>query len=390
MTKINMYNKKIAVVFITHHEDTLGNNNRLFQIEYLNQYFSVDLYTNVVKFLNARFPDNQIFNVKARGKNKLPIVEDFTFAYQASKKINKKKYDGVYIIFDQAIMSWFIKFPVFAYIHQYGIRRKRSVNSPRIILKDFFENVLNRIRIKSLKKANKIFVVSEPIINLLKEKGIENAIFTPHGILPGKFKNPKENYIHRKQIEYKNNGNKVLCFCGAVKETTGIHLMLEAVKQIFEVRTDVIFVIAGAKGNYFNFINQFAQDNSLNERIINYGLIDSKDIPAIIEYSDICYSLWNPAIEGFHYAPPQKIVEYLSAGKPVICNKIVPHELIIEDRYNGLLINYDKNSLVDSTRNLLTDKEMYRNLANNAIITSHKYDANLIYKRMIEEINASI
>ncbi|MFW5983021.1 MAG: glycosyltransferase family 4 protein [bacterium] len=385
-----MNRKKIAIVFITHHEDTLGNNNRLFQIEYLNKFFTIDIYTNVLSFVKDKFPDNQVYKVKIGRRNKFPIVEDLIFAYQASNEINKRNYDGVYMIFDQAIMSWFIKVPVFVYIHQYGIRRKKGVNSPRIILKDFFENLLNQIRIQSLKKANKIFVVSEPIIQFLKRKGIENLVFTPHGVLPEKFHNPRENDVHRKQIEYRKKGYKVLCFCGAVKETTGIHLMLEAVRRIFEVREDVMFVVAGAKEHYFDFINQFAQDHFLNERIINYGLIDSKDVPAIIKHSDICYSLWNPGIEGFHFAPPQKIVEYLSAGKPVICNKISTHELIVEDKVNGVVIDYDVNDLIDSSLELLTDQVMYKKYARNAIETSQKYDANDIYGMMVNEMNECI
>jgi len=388
-----MQNNRIAVIFITHHKDTVGNNNRLFQIEYLNTHFTIDIFTNVPDFIKTKFPNNSVIGIKNLQKCKMPIIDELFDAYKISKQINREKdYNGVYMIFDQSIVARFIKYPAFVYIHQYGIRRVKSNKSPKKIIKDYLDNLLNKIRIKSLKHANKIFVVSENIKKLLEDHGLKNKeiIITPHGVNINRFNNPFISDIHQKQIELKKNNKKILCYVGRLNENTGIYVLLNSVKKMIERNNNIYLIIAGTDKVYTEKIENFKKQNNLENNIINHGVLDAMYIPAILKYSDICYNLWNTSVEGYHYAPPQKITEYLAAGKPVICNKITPHELLIKNKINGLIIEYDENSLISATMYLLENDQVYNELSENAIKSSNNLDANIVYKKMAEEIKKAI
>ena len=54
-------------------------------------------------------------------------------------------------------------------------------------------------------------------------------------------------------------------------------------------------------------------------------------------FSDVCLSFLDD-VPAHHLSPPQKILEYFAAGKPVICNKIRTHELLVNHGVNGFIL----------------------------------------------------
>ena len=243
--------------------------------------------------------------------------------------------------------------------------------------------IIDSFYFSGLKKSKAVFVVSKPIIDILKAKGVKNLIHTPHGIDLQKFTNPEINDFHLPLKKLKENGYFIITYTGWVTENRGFRLMMNAIKTITQHKNKVVLVIAGADKEFSKRISDFQEKHQLQNNIINFGVIDVALIPGLLYYSDVCLSFLDD-VPAYRISPPQKVIEYFAAGKPVVCNKIETHEWLVEHGRTGYITRMDTAEVTSAVIELINVKALCRRMSENAVREAMKYDINLIYGNMVK------
>ena len=380
---------KLAIIFTTAHADTLGNANRLKIVEYLSNSFDATIITNQKNFLETKFSKCKIIEYERYENKYLPIISGIVEWKKTAAIINRLDCYIVFMIVDTSPVTLWLKPSVFQYVHQYGDRSDKKSS----ILRKIFRNIIGRIRdcyyIKGLQKSKKVFVISKPIIDILNKKGVKNLVQISHAIDIGQFKNPKITEFHQPLKLLKEKSFFVVTYTGWVTENRGFRLMLETIKQAATKDNKIVLVFAGADAAFSRRISDFARRFKLENNILNFGVIDVSLIPGVLYYSDVCLSFLDD-FPAYHISPPQKVVEYFAAGKPVICNKIEPHEWLVTHRENGFIVDYNADQVSDAILELKKDQELLNTMSANAAKEACRYDINEVYGRMVRIMNDSI
>ncbi|MHA1342690.1 MAG: glycosyltransferase [Promethearchaeota archaeon] len=293
------------------------------------------------------------------------------------------------MIVDTSPVTLWLEKPVFQYVHQYGERSDKNKYLVKRAFRSIYKKFMDYYYIKGLRKSLTVFVVSQPIIEILKHKGVTNLILTPHGVKLDKFQKPLINNFHKGLKDLKAREYFIITYTGWVTENRGFQLMMDSIKKIAQKESKVVLVIAGADKHFSERITEFAKQNHLEGNIINFGVIDMALIPGILHLSDVCLSFLDD-VPAYKISPPQKVIEYFAAGKPVICNKIQTHELLVKDGVTGLITRYDARDISTKILRLMKDRELLKTMSQNALEEAKKYDINVIYGQMVELINAQL
>lgn len=379
---------KIAVIFTTSHPDTIGNACRLDILKHLAKKFDIQVYTNQTRFVQDILIQESVIELPVRDK-RIALLSDFLYWRNVAQIVNASNYDAVFMFHDTAPIAIWIKAPVFQYVHQYGQRTNRSRNILGRTAHKMSKKVKNFFVIRGLKKSRVNFVVSLPIIELLQKNGVAQLQIVPHGIDLAKYQNPHLIDMHNSLKEL-NKENFIITYTGWVSKNRGLQLMLNSLKIAFTIDNQIVMVIAGADPKFSQIIDDFAVENKLTSNITNLGKIDYSLIPGVLHYSDVCLSFLDEDVPAFRISPPQKIVEYFAAGKPVICNKIATHERLVVHGKNGLVVNSDANEVAEEIVHLKNDKNLYDKMALNAKKTASQFEFDNIYGNMVATMKNAI
>ena len=162
--------------------------------------------------------------------------------------------------------------------------------------------------------------------------------------------------------------------------------MLDSIKIITQHNNKVVLAVAGADKEFSKRISEFIIKNKLQNNIINFGVVDVSLIPGILYYSDVCLSFLDD-VPAYRVSPPQKVIEYFAAGKPVVCNKIETHEWLVEHGKTGYITKMDTAEVANAVLKLMNNNDLYRQISVNALKEANKYDINLIYGNIVDTIN---
>lgn len=380
---------KLSVIFTTTHADTLGNANRLEIIRFLSNALETIIFTNQPVFVKKLFPYCKVEELTRKNKCLISLINNFYFWKSIADKVNSIPCDAVFMMYDNAPAAFWIKYPVIQYIHQFGergIKKKWGV-------RPFFKNIMNFITEaysnKGLRKSKLVFAVSQPIINLFKSKSINNLQLLPHGMDLKKYQNPLLLPNHDSLKKLKDEGYFIVTYTGWVTEGRGFSLMMNSIKEAVKIDNKIVLVIAGADNRFSNEIESFKKQNNLQFNIINYGIVDVSLVPGILFYADVCLSFLND-VPAHSFSPPQKIIEYFAAGKPVICNKIESHLCLVNHNMNGLILNYDFLEVADAIINLKIKPDLLKTLSANALSSSLVFDVQFVYGNMLKKMNIAL
>jgi glycosyltransferase involved in cell wall biosynthesis len=152
---------------------------------------------------------------------------------------------------------------------------------------------------------------------------------------------------------------------------------------------DIVFVIAGSDDYHTKVINDYFLERNFEKNVICLGKIEYDFIPGVIALSDVCLSFLNDN-RVYQMSPPQKVIEYMAAGKPVIANKIQTHSLLITDEYDGFLTESNPYIISERILFLKTNPEIYKQMCNNVLKTASKFDTSLVYREMKEVITDAL
>ncbi len=385
-------NKKaeLAVVFTTSHADTLGNACRLAMMKHLSAAFNTVIYTNQADFIRRLFPAARVFALPVKKIHAIPLLGDLAFWKSAAAELNKTEADGIFMFHDTAPAAIRLEKPVFQYVHQFGPRYYRTRSALKRKLKTSIDRAREMFIVKGLKKSARNFAVSRPIVEVLKAGGVSAVTLVPHGLDLEKYQRPEILDAHRPLRKLKEKGCFLVAYTGWVNESRGFQLMLDTIKNAAGADEKIVLVIAGATGPFSAGIADFARQHQLQDNLFDFGVVDASLIPGILHLSDVCLSFLDAGVPAYRVSPPQKVLEYLAAGKPVICNRIETHERLVEHGVNGFVIEPDPGSAAECILKLKADVNMQALMSVNARQRAAEYDIAETYGLMVQAMRQGL
>jgi glycosyltransferase involved in cell wall biosynthesis len=378
MTEDNNKARSISAFFYFQEPESTGNVVIIHTLSFIASHFNLRIYTNQADFLRRQLPGIQIISlghIKAEGTTFLSML---SYCRKIARILNSDRSDAVFIGHNHAPIALWLKKTCFQYIYQthemIGLEKKMG-------FKKIDQLISEHIIIRGIKASRANFVVSEPIIKYLKMHKGQNLYLASHCVDLKRFTEPVYSEIHNAILTKKNQGYFIVCYTGWISEERGLRLMLESLNLALGQDQEIIFVTAGSDKLYTEEIISYFRERDLEAHIICLGKIESDLIPGVIALSDVCLSILedNPV---YRMSPPQKVIEYMAAGKPVIANKIQTHTMLITDQYDGFLTDYKPEAISDRILYLKKNPEIHNRMCKNVLKTSSKFDTTEAYKEM--------
>lgn len=226
------------------------------------------------------------------------------------------------------------------------------------------------------KYINKKIVIN----NYLKKHIIENYNIEPHKIsviyngIDIDYFNPDkvENDFFRNKYGL-NHNNIIISFVGRLSEEKHPENVIE-LAQLFKAEgyDRFYFFIAGS-GNKYDEIFQLIEKKNLNQHVFQLGELD--DIRKLLKDTDILYLC--SEMEGL----PIVVLEAMSMGVPVVASNVGGLPEMIDNGENGILVDYDKNFILNSKNAILELLDKKKVIAQNNI---KKADAIFSLEHMIK------
>lgn len=241
------------------------------------------------------------------------------------------------------------------------------------------QGLVKKLKIKCLKKAEYITVVSEPLQKKVEEliPGIESEIISM-GVDTSQFGKQywKKNYFGQKD-------KKVVLFVGRLAEKKGVKYLIEAIKQI-----DALLVIVG-DGPLRGKLEK--QALTCKDKIIFLGSKTHEELKTIYASADIFVCPSVTAKDGDQEGLPLVMLEAMASGLPVVASNSGGIGQMIKNGENGLLCG-EKNikQMVDQINCFINNQELYSRIAEKTKETVMQYDYTVIGKKYAKVLKRAV
>ncbi|MBD5396184.1 MAG: glycosyltransferase family 4 protein [Lachnospiraceae bacterium] len=236
------------------------------------------------------------------------------------------------------------------------------------------QGILRKLKIRCLKRADHVTVVSEHLKNIIQQMVPEiHPDIISMGVDAGKFGG--QYYVSN----YFGQGNrKVVLFVGRLVEIKGVEYLIEAMKSV-----DALLVIVG-DGPLKDKLQLKADGLGKNE-VKFLGGKTHEELKNIFASADVFVIPSITAADGAKEGFGLVILEAMASGLPVIASNSGGIPQLIQNGINGLLCEEkDIEALSISINKLLNDKQLSQQLVDNGKRTIKQYDYSLIAKKYDE------
>jgi len=173
----------------------------------------------------------------------------------------------------------------------------------------------------------------------------------------------------------KHEGDLVLLYVGFVNFSRGLDTVIESLSILVQKKKNVVLIIIGT-GTAEQNLKDKAKALHVENNVEFEGWIDNDTIPEYILSSDICLVPHHKCSHWGHTIP-NKLFDYMAAGKPVLVSDVAPMERIVTENDCGLV--FRSGSAESLAKNLvgLTDRELRDKLGQNgkrAVYSEYNWD----------------
>lgn len=239
------------------------------------------------------------------------------------------------------------------------------------------KGIIKKLKMKCLRKAGRVTVVSEYLKKKVQELVPEIA---PDVISMG-VDTKKFGKQHRVENYFGQGDKKVVLFVGRLAEKKGVTYLIEAMKQI-----DALLVIAG-NGPLRKTLEEQAEQVG-KDRIRFLGEKTHEELKKIYASADIFVAPSVTAKDGDQEGLGLVLLEAMASGLPVVASKSGGITQIIKDGENGLLCEEKCVwQLAENICALLNDECLYKKIAENGNRTVKAYDYVQTTEKYMQIIN---
>ncbi len=215
-------------------------------------------------------------------------------------------------------------------------------------------------------RSTHILVNSPAYRDFLIEKGIkeEKISFIPNGVDITLFVTDKKGKKIREK--YGLNDKFVVTYAGALGLANDIYTLLNAANQL-RTESEIHFFIAG-DGKERSKIESYAQTFNLSN-VTFAGAIPKSEMYNILGMSDACVAILKN-IPMFKMTYPNKVFDYMAAGRPTILAIDGVIRKVVEDAHGGIFVPPgDDKALVYAIKKLNKNRELAKEIG----LSARKY-----------------
>lgn len=213
----------------------------------------------------------------------------------------------------------------------------KVIRNPFIIrLSNWLERFLYR-------HADKLVVNSPGFITHVTERGGRDITLIPNGVDPDMFApdDPGLEFRQRAKLE----GAFIVLYSGAHGLSNDLGVLLEAAR-ITARDPRIVYVLVG-DGKEKPALQQFAQDWDLRN-VIFIPPVPKAEMKGVLAAADACVAILKP-VPLYKTTYPNKVFDYLAAGRPVLCAIDGVIRDVIETADAGVFVNPgDPNALAEA------------------------------------------
>lgn len=240
---------------------------------------------------------------------------------------------------------------------------------PELLERPFVKNIWKRIENYIFPKLKTVYTVNQSIANLYTKEynvhvnvirnlplptvetnpPIENETFS---LIPARYSETAIilNLIYE---ALQLDSRKIVLYQGAINKDRGIEEMIAAMEFI----QDASFVIIG-NGDLYKSLKNKVKSLHYGNKIIMIGQVAMEFLPAFTKLATIGISIEKPTNINYIYSSPNKVVDYIQAGVPVLASRLVEIEHIISQYNIGSYIeNHQPQHIAEILNKLLADSE---------------------------------
>lgn len=368
-------NKKDRSELIYLNNDDINNSNQIkynsikLEVKGLKKLFS-PYYT--VNYLKKLIDENKIFYEAENAGSEYIIIRHFYFAAAIAMSKNKK-------IIDKCIFL----IPLLAPVHQKVLIKKSS-----FIKKMYYMLIQNQIKyferkaiFSDIKLATLSYSKKEEVQEYYNAHNKNIAVINP-GISHERFQISEKNIKSVDLIKEKIKDKFILLTVCRLSAEKNIILLLDWLK--YTNQSGVHLFIVGT-GEDEKRLKKITVEYNISDHVTFFGYQKETELYYLAADLFILASTY----EGFGHV----FLEALASSTPVIGLRskkpevITASEEIIEDGYNGFLIENDIQDLDDKINKLRSDKDLIKQMKYNAKKSSEKYQWSIHLQEIINEVN---
>jgi glycosyltransferase involved in cell wall biosynthesis len=149
---------------------------------------------------------------------------------------------------------------------------------------------------------------------------------------------------------------RVILYQGAVNVERGIEETILAMRYI---RSNAILVIAGI-GDRYKLLTKYPREQGVEGKVIFLGQIPFQKLHSYTPIADIGISLEKDVSLNYHYSLPNKFLDYIQAGVPVLISPFPEMKTIVDHYFIGEIIeNHDPKHIAEKIDTMLMDCNRY-------------------------------
>ena len=202
----------------------------------------------------------------------------------------------------------------------------RVIQNPVIIrLSNWLEGFLYR-------HADQLVVNSPGFIAHIKAKGGSDPVLIPNGVDPDMFDPAESGKAFKQQYDLENKF--VILYSGAHGISNDLEVMLAAAKLTTH-NPEITYVLVGDGKEKANLVS-LAKQLGLNN-VIFVPPVAKEEMKFVLAAADACVAILKP-VDLYKTTYPNKVFDYLAAGRPVLCAIDGVIREVIEEAHAGIYI----------------------------------------------------
>lgn len=180
---------------------------------------------------------------------------------------------------------------------------------------------------------------------------------------------------------------KVILYQGAVNIGRGLE---EAVAAMKYIKTSAILVIVGI-GDIYHAISQYILAEKLEDKVFLTGQVPFENLRQYTSLADLGLSIEKDFGVNYHYCLPNKFLDYIQAGVPVLVSPFPEMRKIVEKYTIGdFLISHDPEILARQMDDILSDGQKLQNYRLNMAAAAEELCWEKEENNLIELLNQNL
>lgn len=245
---------------------------------------------------------------------------------------------------------------------------------PELINRHFIRNVWKSLENYIFPKLETIYTVNDSIARLYGEEYSKNIAVVRNLPMKTAQKNIEFEFgfIEASYSEtavvlnliyeaLKLENRKIIIYQGAVNKDRGLEEMIEAMQYV----ENALLLIIGT-GDLYKKLKNDLKKLDYSHKIVLPGPIPMQYLSNFTKLATIGISIEKPTNINYKYASPNKVVDYIHAGVPVLASKLVEVEKLLQNyQVGGFIDNHSPTHIAARVNEMIANESKLKKWRNN-------------------------